>query len=74
MAFFTGLEIWYSWYSNKQNYNTKESLGSLFTGLGNVAINLFFKAAFIYGAVYIQYSTLAYAAELVDNNSVLTYL
>jgi len=53
MAFFTVLEIWYSWYSEKKNYNTKESLGSLFVGLGNVAINLVFKAAFIYGSVYI---------------------
>jgi len=53
MAFFTLLEIWYSWYSNKQNYDTKESLGSLFVGLGNVAINLLFKAGFILGAVYI---------------------
>ena len=63
MAFFTGLEIWYSWYSKKQNYNTKESLGSLFTGLGNVAINLFFKAAFIYGAVYI-YNFVPWRMEL----------
>ncbi|HEX5169693.1 MAG TPA: sterol desaturase family protein [Cyclobacteriaceae bacterium] len=53
MAFFTLLEIWYSWYSNKKNYSTKESLGSLFVGLGNVAINLFFKLALIYGAVFI---------------------
>lgn len=53
MAFFTLLEIWYSWYSNKKNYDTKESLGSLFVGLGNVAINLLFKAGFIIGAVYI---------------------
>lgn len=53
MAFFTVLEIWYSWYSERKNYNTKESLGSVFVGLGNVAINLAFKLAFIYGALYI---------------------
>src|SRR5690606_27561444 len=53
MAFFTLLEIWYSWYSEKRNYNTKESLGSLFVGLGNVGINVFLKVAFISGAVYI---------------------
>lgn len=53
MAFFTLLEIWYSWYSEKKNYDTKESLGSLFVGLGNVAINLVFKLAFIYGAIYV---------------------
>lgn len=53
MAVLTLLEIWYSWYSNKRNYDTKESLGSLFAGLGNVAINLVFKIGLIYGAVFI---------------------
>ena len=53
MAFFTFLEIWYSWYSERKNYNTKESLGSLFVGLGNVAINLLFKVGLIYGAVFV---------------------
>src|SRR5690554_1980196 len=63
MAFFTLLEIWYSWYSNKKNYDTKESLGSLFVGLGNVAINLLFKAGFIIGAVYI-YNFVPWRMEL----------
>lgn len=63
MAFFTGLEIWYSWYSEKKNYNTKESLGSLFVGLGNVAINLVLKVAFISGAVYI-YNVIPWRMEL----------
>ena len=63
MAFFTLLEIWYSWKSNKQNYNTNESLGSLFVGLGNVAINLFFKIAFIYGAIYV-YNLVPWRMEL----------
>lgn len=53
MAFFTILEIWYSNHTKKHNYNTKESLGSLVVGLVNVAINLLFKVAFIYGAIYI---------------------
>lgn len=53
MAFLTLLEIWYSWYSEKRNYNTTEAFGSLFVGLGNVAINLFFKAILIYGSVFI---------------------
>jgi len=53
MAFFTLLEMWYSWYSNRRNYSTKESVGSLLVGLGNVAINLFFKAALLYGSVVI---------------------
>jgi sterol desaturase/sphingolipid hydroxylase (fatty acid hydroxylase superfamily) len=47
------LEIWYSWYSERKNYSTKESLGSLFVGLGNVAINLLFKVGLIYGAVFV---------------------
>ncbi|UUV21139.1 sterol desaturase family protein [Paenimyroides aestuarii] len=62
MAFFTGLEIWYSWYSKRNNYSTKESLGSLFVGLGNVVINLAFKVGFIYGAVYI-YNTVPWRME-----------
>jgi sterol desaturase/sphingolipid hydroxylase (fatty acid hydroxylase superfamily) len=53
MAFFTILEIWYSWYSERHNYNTKESLGSLFVGLGNVGINLLIKFAFIYGCIFV---------------------
>jgi len=63
MAFFTLLEIWYSWYSEKRNYNTKESLGSLFVGLGNVGINLILKVAFISGAVYI-YNVIPWRMEL----------
>lgn len=63
MAFFTLLEIWYSWYSNRNNYDTKESLGSLFAGLGNVAINLFFKVGLIYGSVYI-YNLVPWRMEL----------
>ena len=53
MAFFTFLEIWYSWYSERKSYSTKEALGSLFVGLGNLAINLAIKLGFIYGCVFI---------------------
>lgn len=63
MAVLTFLEIWYSWYSKKRNYDTKESLGSLFVGLGNVVINLAFKLGFIYGAVYI-YNVVPWRMEL----------
>lgn len=63
MAFFTLLEIWYSWYSQKRNYDTKESLGSLFAGLGNVVINLFFKVGLIYGSIYI-YNLVPWRMEL----------
>jgi len=63
MAVLTVAEIWYSWYSERRNYNTKESLGSLFVGLGNVGINLLFKIAFIYGTVLI-YNTIPWRMEL----------
>jgi len=63
MFLLTVLEIWYSWYSGKKNYDTKESLGSLFSGLGNVAINLVFKIVFIYGSVYI-YNLVPWRMEL----------
>ncbi|MCR6722155.1 MAG: hypothetical protein NVV59_18120 [Chitinophagaceae bacterium] len=63
MAFFTLLEMWYSNHSNTKNYNAKESLGSLFVGLGNVAINLFFKVALIYGTVVI-YNLVPWRMEL----------
>lgn len=53
MAFLTIFEMWYSWRTEKKNYNTTESLGSLFVGLGNVGINLIFKAALIYGSVFL---------------------
>lgn len=63
MAVLTFLEIWYSWYSQRKNYDTKESLGSLFVGLGNVAINLLFKLGFIYGAIYV-YNLVPWRMEL----------
>jgi sterol desaturase/sphingolipid hydroxylase (fatty acid hydroxylase superfamily) len=53
MAFFTFLEVWYSWKHDKKSYNTKEAVGSLFVGLGNVGLNLFMKIALIYGALFI---------------------
>src|SRR5262245_47310938 len=63
MAFFTFLEIWYSRHSEKRNYSTKESLGSLFVGLGNVGINLLFKTGMIYGAVFV-YNLIPWRMEL----------
>lgn len=53
MAFFTLLEVGYSWYQNKQVYKTKESIGSTLVGLGNVFINFLLKAVMIYGAVWL---------------------
>jgi sterol desaturase/sphingolipid hydroxylase (fatty acid hydroxylase superfamily) len=63
MAFFTCLEMWYSWKSRKNNYCAKESLGSLFVGLGNVGINLLFKVGLIYGGVYF-YNLVPWRMEL----------
>lgn len=53
MAFFTLLEIGYSWYHQRKNYKTKESIGSTLVGLGNVFINFLLKVAFLYGVVWI---------------------
>lgn len=63
MAFFTLLEMWYSRHSHTHNYDAKESWGSLFVGLGNVTINLFFKLALIYGTVAI-YNLVPWRMEL----------
>lgn len=52
MAFFTLWEVRYSWHHEHKSYNTKEAFGSLFVGLGNVVINLFFKVGLIYWAVF----------------------
>lgn len=53
MAFFTFLEVWYCWKHEKKSYNTKEALGSLFVGLGNVGLSLLIKIALIYSAVFV---------------------
>ena len=53
MAFFTFLEIGYSWYQENKNYRLKESIGSTLVGLGNVGLNILFKVALLYGAVWI---------------------
>lgn len=52
MAILTFLEIGYSWYMDHQKFKMKESIGSTLVGLGNVGINLFFKVALLYGAVW----------------------
>ena len=53
MAFFTILEIVYSWYENKKNYKVKESIGSTLVGLGNVAINIGHKVCLLFGSVWL---------------------
>lgn len=54
MAFFTFLEIGYSWYMANKVYKLKESIGSALVGFGNVGINLLLKVGFLYGAVWIH--------------------
>lgn len=53
MAFFTFLEIGYSWYTENKKYKLKESIGSALVGFGNVGINLVLKVGFLYGAVWL---------------------
>ena len=53
MAFFTILEVVYSWYTNRKNYKTRESVGSTLVGLGNVGLNLLLKVGLLYAAVWI---------------------
>lgn len=53
MAICTFAEIYYSWKTDSKSYHTKESVGSLFVGLGNVGINLLMKVGLIYGTIAI---------------------
>ncbi|TKC04384.1 sterol desaturase family protein [Pedobacter frigoris] len=63
MAFFTFLEIGFSWFEKKQIYKTRESIGSTLVGLGNVFINFLIKTGMIYGAVWI-YNLVPWRMEL----------
>ena len=53
VAFFTIFEIAASYLLNKDNYDKKETLGSLLVGIGNLFVNLGLKLALLYGAVWI---------------------
>lgn len=53
VVFFTVLEMVYSWYSGRRNYDVRETFGSLFTGLGNLFISLLLKIGLFYGGVFI---------------------
>ncbi len=63
MAFFTLLEIGYSWYTERKNYKTKETIGSTLVGLGNVFISFLLKVGMMYGAVWI-YNLVPWRMEL----------
>nr|WP_162988991.1 DUF4833 domain-containing protein [Pedobacter schmidteae] len=61
--FFTLLEYGLSHFSEHKNYENKETMGSIFVGLGNLLVNLFMKAILLYSAVWI-YNQLAWRMEL----------
>lgn len=63
MAFFTLLEIGYSWHAKKDTYKFRESIGSTLVGLGNVGLNILFKVALLYGAVWI-YNAVPWRMEM----------
>ncbi len=53
MFFFAGLEIYMSYRQNRHYYDTKETIGSTLTGLGNVGINVLFKSTLLLLIVWI---------------------
>lgn len=53
MIICTLVEFAFSKYHNKKNYDIQETIGSVFIGIGNVAINLLFKIGLLYGVVFI---------------------
>ncbi|WP_207426123.1 sterol desaturase family protein [Pedobacter sp. SYSU D00535] len=63
VVFFTLLEIFCSWYLKKDNYEMKETLGSMLIGAGNLGVNLAMKITLLYGAVWI-YNIVPWRMEL----------
>ncbi len=55
----TIIEFLVSYFLERKNYESEETLGSLFVGAGNLLINLAMKTAMLYGAVWI-YNILPY--------------
>lgn len=53
MFFFVLIEFIISYYQNKKYYNKKESIGSIFVGIGNILISALIKLSLFYGAVWI---------------------
>jgi sterol desaturase/sphingolipid hydroxylase (fatty acid hydroxylase superfamily) len=51
--FCTALECGFSHFSEHKSYEKKETVGSVFIGLGNLVVNLLMKAVLLYGAVWI---------------------
>lgn len=63
MALFTIIEMAHSWSAGLKRYNSKEAVGSLLVGLGNVAINLLAKGILIFGSVFL-YNMIPWRMEL----------
>src|SRR5690606_21392891 len=63
MFFFVGLEIFKSYRQKRKYYDTKETIGSTLTGLGNVAINAAFKTTLLFLVVWI-YNLIPWRMEL----------
>jgi sterol desaturase/sphingolipid hydroxylase (fatty acid hydroxylase superfamily) len=55
----TIVEFFVSYFLERKNYESKETLGSLFVGAGNLLINLAMKTIMLYGAVWL-YNALPY--------------
>lgn len=51
LLFFTAVEIFISYRQNRQLYDTKETIGTILSGIGNLVINFFIKALLVYGTV-----------------------
>lgn len=63
VALFTAIEIAASFILEKNNYDKKETLGSLLVGLGNLFVNLVLKIGLLYAAVWI-YNMVPWRIEL----------
>lgn len=53
VAFFTLLEFVISLIQHRALFETKETIGSILVGTGNLVVNLFLKVLLLYGAVFI---------------------
>ena len=53
MFFFVAVEIIVSHLQNRKYYDKKETIGSVFVGLGNVAVSLSIKLALLYAVVWV---------------------
>jgi sterol desaturase/sphingolipid hydroxylase (fatty acid hydroxylase superfamily) len=62
---FAGIECYLSYRQNKSYYSLKETIGSLFVGIGNVVISTWIKALLFYLAILI-YNAIPWRMELIS--------